>query len=188
MEVIGISGSPRRQGNTHLLLEVTLQAAQEEGVEAAEISLAGLTIHPCDDCGVCSQVEDCPQDDDLWPIYDRLKASQGVIVASPVYFASVPPTLKALMDRAGFIARNNGHKFLGKVGGPIAVGNRAGHLFTLAHLLLWFNYCGFTVPGSPYWATASGREPGEVLQDEEGFRRARAFGQSVAHLMKRLRT
>jgi multimeric flavodoxin WrbA len=94
--------------------------------------------------------------------------------------------MKALMDRSGFIARNNGHTFLGKVGGPIAVGNRAGHLFTLAQMLLWFNYCGITVPGAPYWSTASGRDPGQVRQDEEGFRRTRAFGQSVAHLMKRL--
>ena len=188
MKLIGISGSPRSRGNTHLLLEATLEAARKEGVGVEEISLADVTIHPCEDCGVCSQAEDCPQNDDLWPIYECLKASDGVILASPVYFSAVTPTMKALMDRAGFIARNNGHKFLGKVGGPIAVGNRAGHLFTLGHMLLWFNYCGFVVPGAPYWATASGRDPGEVRKDEEGFRRARDFGQSVARLMRRLGT
>lgn len=186
MKVIGIVGSPRKNGNSMILTQVTLEAIQIQGIETELISLAKARLLPCIDCGTCKKIEDCPLDDNLIPIYESIKASQGIVLASPVYFGSATPSTKALMDRAGYIPRNNGHTLAGKVGGPLAVGNRAGHLFTLAQMLLWFNYCGIIVPGTPYWSTAFGRDPHDIENDEEGLRRARLFGSSMGWLLKRL--
>ena len=187
MKAIGIVGSPRKNGNTEILTRHTLKAIEEEGVKTELIRLAGLDIKPCNACMVCKKEERCPIDDDLWPIYTKMKKADAIILASPVYFGSVSAQMKALMDRAGYIAMGNGRKFEGKVGGPLVVARRAGHNFTFAQLMYWFHIAGFFMAGSTYWNIAFGREPGEVEGDEEGMTTAWNFGKNVALLVKKLR-
>jgi multimeric flavodoxin WrbA len=134
----------------------------------------------------CKDKEQCPIKDDLLPIYKKMKAAEAIILASPVYFGSATALLKALMERAGYIAANNGRVFEGKVGGPLVVGRRAGQNFTLAQLTFWFQIEGFFIPGSTYWNIAFGRRRGEVADDEEGLATARRFGKNVALLVKKL--
>jgi len=187
VKAIGIVGSPRKNGNTEILTRHTLKAIEEEGVKTELIRLAGLDIKPCNACMVCKKEERCPIDDDLWPIYTKMKKADAIILASPVYFGSVSAQMKALMDRAGYIAMGNGRKFEGKVGGPLVVARRAGHNFTFAQLMYWFHIAGFFMPSSTYWNIAFGREPGEVEGDEEGMTTAWNFGKNVALLVKKLR-
>jgi multimeric flavodoxin WrbA len=186
MKVIGIVGSPRKNGNTELLTKHTLKAISEEGLDTELIRLAGLKIKPCTACMACKEQEICSIKDDLFPIYLKMKEADGIILASPVYYGSATALIKALMERAGYIAHWNGETFHGKVGGPLVVARRSGRNFTLAQLTLWFQILGFFIPGSTYWNVAIGREKGEVEQDEEGLETAWNFGKNMAFLIKKL--
>ena len=189
VKAIGIVGSPRKNGNTEILTSHALKAIEEEGLDTELIRLAGLDIKPCNACMVCKNEESCPIDDDLLPIYTKMKEADAIILASPVYFGSATGLLKALMERAGYIAYWNGRVFEGKVGGSLVVARRAGQNFTLAQLNFWFNILGFFMPGSTYWNIAfGGREKGDVKQDEEGLKTVWKFGKNVAFLVKKLKS
>lgn len=187
MKIIGVVGSPRKNGNTEMLTAHTLKAIAEEGLDTELIPLAGRDIRPCNACMVCTKEERCPIEDDLFPIYLKMKEADGIILASPVYYGSATALIKGLMERTGYIARQNGDLFSGKVGGPLVVARRAGRNFTLAQLTFWFQILGMVVPGSTYWNVAIGREKGEVSGDEEGMKTAWNFGKNVAWVVKKLK-
>jgi multimeric flavodoxin WrbA len=136
---------------------------------------------------VCKKEERCSLEDDLFPIYLKMKESDGIILASPVYFGSATALIKALMDRTGYLAYFNGRVFERKVGGSLVVARRAGQNFTFAQLNYWFQIMGCFVPGSTYWNMAFGHGKGEVSQDEEGLKTAWNFAKHVAFLLKKLR-
>jgi multimeric flavodoxin WrbA len=188
MKVIGIVGSPRMNGNTEILTTHALKAIAEEGLDTELVRLAGLDIRPCNACMVCRKEERCPIEDDLFPVYLKMKEADGIILASPVYYGSATALIKALIERTGYISRWNGEPFSGKVGGALVVGRRAGHNFTLAQLTFWFHILGLVVPGSTSWNIAFGREKGEVTNDEEGMKTSWNFGKNVASTLKKLRS
>ena len=185
MKAIGIVGSPRKNGNTEILTKHTLKAIAEEGLDTELVKLAGLDIRPCDGCDVCLKDERCQIDDDLTPLYAKLKEAEAVILASPVYFGSATALLKAFMERTGRMGGLRG-VFRGKVGGPLVVARRAGQNFTFAQIMYWFHILGFFMPGSTYWNIAFGWGKGEVDNDEEGLNTAWNFGKNVALLVKKL--
>ena len=187
MKAIGIVGSPRKGGNTEILTRHALKAIEEEGLDIELITLAGLDIQPCNACMVCKDEERCPIDDDLFPLYTKIKEAEAIILASPVYFSSATALMKAFMERSGYIARTK-RVFKGKVGGPLVVARRAGQNFTHAEMSLWFHINEVIVPGSTYWNIAFGREKGEVESDEEGLTTAWDFGKNIAFLVKKLKT
>lgn len=187
MKVVGIVGSPRKNGNTELITAHALKAISEEGLGTELIRLAGLEIKPCNACMLCQKEERCSIDDDLFPIYMKMKEADGIILASSVYYGSATALIKSLMERTGYISRWNGEPLSHKVGGPLVVARRAGHNFTVAQLTLWFQILGFVVPGSTYWNIAFGRGRGEVTKDEEGMKTAWNFGKNVAWAVKKLR-
>ena len=186
MKAIGVVGSPRKNGNTEILTKHALKAIEEEGLDTELIRLAGLDIQPCNVCMVCRKEERCPIDDDLFPLYTKMKEAEAIILASPVYFGSATALLKAFMERAGYIARP-GKVFAGKVGGPLVVARRAGQNFTFAQIMYWFHIQGFFMPGSTYWNIAFGRRRGEVEEDKEGLKTAWNFGKNIAFLVKKLK-
>lgn len=187
MKVIGIVGSPRKNGNTELLTAHALSAIAEEGLDTELVRMAGLDIRPCNACMVCMKEEKCSIKDDLFPIYLKMKEADGIILASPVYYGSATALIKSLMERCGYISRWNGEPFNGKVGGPLVVARRAGNNFTLAQLTFWFQILGLTVPGSTYWNVAFGREKGEVTHDTEGMETVWNFGKNMARILKKLK-
>ena len=184
MKVIGIVGSPRRNGNTEIMTSHTLKAIAEEGVDTELIPLSGLDIRPCNGCLACTTGQLCTIKDDLEPIYHKMTAADGIILASPVYYGSATALIKGLMERVGYSSRYNGEPLKGKVGGALVVARRAGHNFTFAQLTLWFQILGLIVPGSSYWNVAFGRDKGQVSSDEEGLRTAWNFGKNVAWVVK----
>lgn len=186
MKVLGISGSPRKDGNTEIMIAHALKAAAEEGLETEIVRLSDLDIGCCNACDSCGQAERCSLDDDLFPLYLRMKDAQAVILGSPVYFGSATALMKSFIERAGFIALRNGRPFAGKVGGAIVVARRAGHNFTLAEMTLWFHLLGMVVPGSTYWNIGFGRNKGDVAADEEGMRTVWQFGKNVAWVARKL--
>jgi multimeric flavodoxin WrbA len=185
MKAIAIVGSPRKGGNTEILARHTLKSIQEEGVDTELVSLAGLDIRPCTACNACRKEECCSINDDLFPIYQKLKEADAIILASPVYYGSATGLMKCFMERVGYIGGSR-RAFAGKVGGPLVVARRAGQNFTHAQLTFWFQIAGFFIPGSTYWNMAIARDIGDILKDEEGLRTAWNFGKNVAFLLKKL--
>ena len=131
---------------------------------------------------------ECRIKDDFEPIFDKMVGADGIILASPVYFGSATPQIKAVIDRAGYLSMGpKGRVFENKVGGPLVVARRAGHNFTLAQLMFFFLHQGMIVPGSTYWNIAFGRHKGEVAKDEEGLETARNFGRKMVWLIRRIK-
>jgi len=187
MKAIAIVGSPRKKGNTEALTSHALKAMEEEGIATELVSLAGLDIRPCIACMACKKEERCPIDDDLFPIYLKMKECDAIILASPVYYGSATALIKGLMERTGYIAHWNGRVFDRKVGGSLVVARRAGQNFTVAQLNYWFQIMGCFTAGSTYWNMAFGERKGDVAGDKEGLEIAWNFGKNVALLVKKLR-
>jgi multimeric flavodoxin WrbA len=190
MKIIGIVGSPRIGGNTETITRVALDSAAQEGAAIELITLSGKDIQPCDGCRVCKRTGTCHIDDDLPPILAKMLDADGIILATPVYYGSATPQIKALIDRSGYSAnRSDGRRpFEDKVGGPIVVARRAGQNFTYAQLMFFFMITGMIVPGSTYWNVAFGREKDEVTNAEEGVRTVKHFGRKLAWLAKKIST
>ncbi len=187
MKVIAFNGSPRKNGNTKIVLKHTLDSITEEGLPSEIIDLFDYRIEACKGCNGCRHEEGCLIDDDLISLYNKMKEADGIIMASPVYFCGVTPPLKALIDRTGYIARHNGYVFKGKIGGPIAVTAREGGNVTIAQIAFWYYYNGLTIPGSNSWNVVFGEEIGDVLKDIRGLETVKLFGQNVAELIKRMK-
>ena len=187
MKVIAVIGSPRKNGNTEFLASQSLEALAEEGIETEVVRLSGLDIRPCTACNLCKEGEQCSIKDDMFSVYEKMKAADGIIIGSPVYFGSCSALIRALLERAGYVSRHNGETLKGKVGGPVVVARRAGQNFAFAELELWFYIVGMIVPGSSYWNIGFGRDKGEVSKDEEAITTARNFGKNMAFVMKKLK-
>jgi len=187
IRILGIVGSPRVGGNTERLVAEALKAAEEDGAETELLRLADKEVKACDGCLSCRKTGECHVKDDFKPIFDKMVEADGIILATPVYFGSATPQIKALIDRAGYLSGAEGRVFENKVGGALVVARRAGQNFTFAQLLFFFLHQGMIVPGSTYWNVAFGREKGEVTKDEEGLRTARNFVKKMVWLLGRIK-
>jgi multimeric flavodoxin WrbA len=189
MHALAISGSPRKEGNTQMLVRRCLKRLEERGISGEYVTLAGKTIRTCIACNTCARTKDrtCSnKTDDFHPIFEAMQRADIIIVGSPVYFGSAAPELVSLLDRAGYVSRANGHLFSRKVGGPVAVARRAGHNFTYAQLMFWFTINDMMVAGSTYWNVALAREPGQVAQDAEALATVDRFADNLAWMGERL--
>jgi len=187
IRILGIVGSPRVGGNTELLVAEALKAAEEEGAKTELVRLADKEIKSCDGCLTCRKTKECRIKDDFKPVFDKMTEADGIIMATPVYFSSATPLIKALIDRAGYLSIARGRVFENKVGGAIAVARRAGQNFAFAQLLFFFLHQGMIVPGSTYWNIAFGRRKGEVSKDEEGITTVRNFGKKMVWLIRKIK-
>ena len=127
--IIAVVGSPRKGGNTEILCNVALEAAAKEGCLTELVPLRGKSVRGCIACGKCWEKKDgaCHgPGDDFHAVWEKIKAADGIILASPTYFGSATAELKAVMDRSGNVSMANGYLLAGKAGGPIVVARRAG--------------------------------------------------------------
>jgi len=185
-KVIGIVGSPRQVGNTRYLVNEALETLKKEGVETELILLAEKKIAPCEACNACAELLNCQIEDDFQDIFEKMKAADGIIIGSPVYFGSATPQIMALLDRAGYVGLKT-RAFERKAGAAIAVARRAGANFTFAQLNYFFFINGMIVPGSTYWNVGYGRAPEEVQNDEEAIRTVRNMAKNMAWLIKKIK-
>jgi multimeric flavodoxin WrbA len=148
MNIIGISGSPTRDGNNEKMIEMALAIAEDRGFEVDRISLSERTVSPCTACGGCTNKKECTIEDDMAGIYPLLEDADGIIVASPVYFGCMTAQLKALFDRT-LMLRRQGFLLSGKVGGAIAVGGsrNGGQEKTVQAIHDWMHIHGMIVVG-----------------------------------------
>ena len=188
MKVLGIVGSPRKNGNTDIIMDIFLSHFSDQGLDTIKIHLGEKEVKPCDECLTCKQTKDCHlRKDDFKEIFSEMLSSDAIIFSSPVFFGSAPAQMSALMDRAGYLGTAMNRPFEKKVGGAIVTGRRAGHNFTFMQLLHFFLYHGMIVPGSTYWNIVHGRDPGDVLQDKEGLDTVHNFASNLQWLLMKLK-
>jgi len=189
MKVVAFNGSPRREGNTAVLIETVLTELRKEGIDSEVIQLGGKKIHGCTACMKCVENKNgrCIMDNDALNVFvGKMAAADGIIIGSPTYFANVSTEVKALIDRAGLVAIANGYLFKRKVGAAVVAVRRAGATAAFDAINKLFSINQMVVPGSVYWNLGVGLREQEVKDDEEGMNTMRILGENMAWLMKRL--
>ncbi len=190
MKIIGINGSPRSDGNTRIMILNVLETLHQEGIDTEYIQLGGKNIRGCIACYKCGQNKDrkCAVTTDCFnEVFAQMVEADGFILGSPTYFADVTAEMKALIERAGFVARWNGNLFKHKVGAAVIALRRGGgiHAFdTINHL---FQINQMFIVGSTYWNLGFGREIGEIENDREAEETMIEVGRSMAYLLKKLK-
>ena len=190
MKVVAFNGSPRKEGNTAALIKHVLTELENEGIETETVQVGGKSIHGCTACTKCYESKDkkCVIDKDIVnECIEKMLEADGIILASPTYFADLTPELKALIDRAGFVAKANGELFRHKVGAAVVAVRRAGSVHVFDSINHFFTISQMIIPGSNYWNVGIGLAEGDVEKDEEGIRTMEVLGQNMAWLLKKLK-
>ena len=191
MKVVAFNGSPRKNGNTAILLRQVMQELEKEGIETELVPVGGQPIRGCMACYQCRERRDrrCIYNDDkLNEWIGKMLEADGIIIGSPTYFAGLTPETKALIDRAGFVSRGNGNIFRRKVGAAVIAVRRGGALNVFNAINAFFLINEMIVPGSSYWNLALGGGIGEVEEDAEGITTMKKLGKNMAWLLKKLAT
>ncbi|MHC1755895.1 MAG: flavodoxin family protein [Methanosarcina sp.] len=189
MKVVAFNGSPRKEGNTASLIKHVLAELEKEGIETETVQVGGKSIHGCIACAKCFENKDrrCVIDKDIInECIEKMLEADGIILASPTYFADLTPELKALIDRAGFVAKANSEMFRYKVGAAVVAVRRAGSVHVFDSINHFFTISQMIIPGSSYWNVGIGLAEGDVEKDEEGIRTMQVLGQNMAWLLKKL--
>ena len=189
MKVIAFNGSARRDGNTAFLITQIFEELKKSGIETEMIPLAGAVIRGCSACFQCFSAKNkrCViNSDPANSCIEKMISADGIILASPTYFADVSAEMKALIDRAGMVARANGNLFKRKVGAAVVAVRRGGAIHAFDTMNHFFFISEMIVPGSSYWNIGIGREKGEVKKDEEGIDTMRNLGKNMAWLLKKI--
>ena len=181
MKVLIINGSPRVNGNTSIALNEMVKVFAEENIETEVIQIGNKDIRGCIACGTCGQRGRCVFDDAVNECASKFEECDGMVVASPVYYASANATLIAFLDRLFY---STGFDKTMKVGAGVTIARRGGCSSTYDELNKYFTISGMPVASSQYWNSVHGGAPGEVLQDEEGLQTMRVLARNMSFLMK----
>ena len=181
MKVLMINGSPRAGGNTSIALAEMEKVFAEEGIETETIQIGAQAIRGCIACGSCAKLGRCVFDDAVNQAAPKFEAADGLVVASPVYYASANGTLVSFLDRLFYSTPFD--KTM-KVGAAVAVARRGGVSATYDELNKYFAISGMPIATGQYWNAVYGREKGEAAQDEEGMQTMRTLARNMVFLMK----
>ena len=189
MRVVAISGSPRKQGNTDLLLRTVLEPFIKAGADIEFVELAGHAIRGCTACYICFHKQNgkCVLTKDL--VNDciaKMAAADVILLGSPNYFADVTSEMKALIDRCGMVGRANGNLFRRKLGAAVVASGRAGAIHAFDTMNHFFLINQMVIIGSTYWNIGLGQEMGEVADDQDGLEAMRQLGENMLWMLKKL--
>ena len=186
MKVVAFNGSPRKDGNTTILINHVFRELEKEGVETELVQLSGKKIHGCIACYKCFENKDqrCAVKDDIAnECIEKMIKAEGILLGSPVYFTDVTAEMKALIDRAGLVSMANGGMYKNKVGATVVAVRRSGAVHTLGTMNHFFLAGQMIIIDR---GIGVGRDKGDVEKDEEGLQAVRALGQRMAWLLKKL--
>jgi len=189
MKVIAFNGSARKNGNTAIMLHVVLDELKSKKIDTELVELSGKKIHGCIACYKCFQNKDqrCAVKKDIAnECIEKMLASDGILLGSPTYFGDVSTEIKALMDRAGLVAKANGDMFKRKVGAAVVVARRGGAIHAFDSMNHFFLISQMIIPGSNYWNMGFGLNKGDVKKDEEAMQTMTLLGQNMAWLLKKV--
>lgn len=181
MKVLAINGSPRSHGNTALALNEMKKAFEEEGIEFECVQIGNKDVRGCIACNRCAEIGKCVFDDIVNELAPKFEAVDGLVIASPVYYASANATLLACLDRLFY---STGFDKRMKVGAAVVCARRSGCTSTFDGLNKFFTISGMPIASSRYWNNIHGMHEGEADQDEEGKQTMRALARNMAFLMK----
>ena len=181
MKVLMINGSPHAKGNTYIALHEMEKIFAEEGIETEILHIGNKDIRGCIACHSCAQNGKCVFDDLVNETAPKFRECDGLVVASPVYYASANATLVAFLDRLFY---STSFDKTMKVGASVVAARRGGLSSTFDELNKYFTICGMPVASGQYWNSIHGREPGEAQQDSEGLQTMRTLARNMSFLMK----
>ena len=181
MKVLIINGSPRPEGNTAIALNEMVKVFAADGIETETVLIGNKDIHGCVACGDCFSKGKCVFDDVVNELAPKFEEADGLVIASPVYYASANATIIACLDRLFYSTHFD--KTM-KVGASVVVARRGGCSATFDELNKYFTISGMPVASSQYWNSIHGREQGEAEQDLEGLQTMRTLARNMAFLMK----
>ena len=181
MKVLMINGSPREEGNTAAALAEMAGTLREEGIEVETVQVGREAVRGCVACGGCGTLGKCVYDDMVNELAAKFSEADGLVLGSPVYYASANATLSALLDR---LYMSSKYDKTMKVGAAVAVARRGGITATFDQLNKYFFISGMPVASGQYWNGVHGRVPGEAVQDLEGMQQMRTLARNMAFLMK----
>ncbi|MCR4991149.1 MAG: flavodoxin family protein [Lachnospiraceae bacterium] len=181
MKVLILNGSPTVGGNTSIALDEMVRVFDDEGIETELIQIGNKDIRGCIACGTCFKNGKCVFDDAVNEIAPKLEDADGLVVASPVYYASANATLIALLDRLFYSTHFD--KTM-KVGASVVVARRGGCSATYDELNKYFTISGMPVASSQYWNSVHGNSKGEAKEDKEGLQTMRTLARNMSFLMK----
>lgn len=190
MKVVAFNGSPRKEGNTSILLRTVCDELEKEGIETETVQIGGRQVHGCTACMKCFENLDkrCVIDTDfINDCIQKMVEADGIIIGTPTYFTDVSVEVKALIDRAGFVSIANGGLLSRKAGAAVVAVRRGGavHAYdTINHL---FGISGMFTVGSNYWNFGMGLMPGDVKNDAEGLETMKTLGQNMAWFLQKTR-
>lgn len=189
MKVVAINGSARKDGNTAIMVRRAFGPLEEAGIETELIQLAGQKMHGCIACYKCMENKDgrcAVKNDFVNECIAKMVEADGIILASPTYFANVTTEMKALIDRAGLVGKANGDHYKRKIGAAITPARRGGAIHTFNSMNHFFLIGQMIVVGSSYWNLGFGRNPGEVEDDAEGMQVMENLGKNMAWLLNKI--
>jgi multimeric flavodoxin WrbA len=181
MKVLIINGSPRVNGNTSVAVNEMVKVFNEEDIETDVVMIGNKAIRGCIACDSCYKNGKCVFDDAVNELAKKFEEADGLVVASPVYYASANATTIACLDRLFY---STGFDKRMKVGASVVVARRGGCSSTFDELNKYFTICGMPVASSQYWNSVHGREKGEANKDLEGLQTLRALARNMTFLMK----
>lgn len=181
MKVLIINGSPRVGGNTTIAVNEMVKVFEAEGVEPEIVQIGNKDIRGCIACGSCAAKGRCVFDDAVNELAPKFEKADGLVVASPVYYASANATLIACLDRLFYSTHFD--KTM-KVGASVVVARRGGLSATFDELNKYFTICGMPVASSQYWNSVHGKESGQAVEDAEGLQTMRVLARNMTFLMK----
>jgi multimeric flavodoxin WrbA len=190
MKVLGINCSPRKGGNTEILIKEVFKALEENGVKTEFFQLGGKKVNGCIACMKCRKAKDgrCHQKNDVINgCIKKMVKADGIIIGTPTYFTDLSTEAKALIDVSGYALRGAGNPLKKKLGAAVVSVRRAGAIHAFDSINHFFLINEMIVPGSSYWNIGIGREKGDVLEDEEGMETMRKLGENMAWLLQRLK-
>lgn len=188
MEVVAINGSPKKNGNTAHAIQIVAEELAKENIKTKIIHIGNKEIRGCIACMGCvrAQNERCSLSDNgiVNDAIEQMKAAEGILLASPVYFSGISGTMKTFLDRAFFVSGMNGNLFRHKVASSLAVVRRSGGISAVDQMNKYLNYAEMTTVGANYWNVLHGLQSGEVMEDAEGVQIMRVLGKNMAWLLK----
>jgi multimeric flavodoxin WrbA len=186
MKVVAFNGSPRKDGNTSILIKHVFSELEAQRIETDLVQLSDKEIHGCIACYKCLKNKDkqCAVKTDADNEYiEKMLGADGIVLGSPVYFQDVTPEMKALIDRTGFVSRSNGRMFKNKVGASVVAVRRSDPIHTLDTMDHFFLAGEMVIVGRGF---GIGMKKGDVEKDEEGIQLVKSLGQRMGWLLKKI--
>jgi multimeric flavodoxin WrbA len=190
MKVVAFNGSPRKGGNTEILIKEVFKVLEEKGLKTELIQVGGKKVNGCIACMKCRKKADnrCHQENDLInKCIKKMLNADAIIIGSPTYYSDLTSATKALIEVAGYAIRGAGNPLKRKVGAAVVSVRRAGAIHTFDSINHFFLINEMIIPGSSYWNIAIGREKGEVLKDKEGMKTMRDLGENITWLLEKVK-